>query len=107
MLSEYEEIIGSMFAPEVGYNVVQVLVERKNAILTTPYFHWSLIKDDPDDDKFVDCAVACNADYLITEDRHFNQLDYISFPKVVRVGLTHFKQILDEYIRRVQLLTEL
>ena len=60
-----------------------------------------------DRNKFVDCAIACNADYLITEDRHFNQLDDIFFPKVVRVGLASFKQILDEYIRRVQLLTEL
>lgn len=28
ILEEYEEIIGSMFTPEVGYNVAQVLVER-------------------------------------------------------------------------------
>ena len=104
MLEEYEEVIGRMFAPEVGYNVAQVLVERKNAILIVPYFNWSLIYADPDDNKFVDCAIACNADYLITEDRHFDQLDDIPFPKVVRVGLSSFKHILDEYVRRVQVL---
>jgi uncharacterized protein len=47
-----------------------------------------------DRDKFVDCAVACNADYLITEDRHFRALDTLNFPKVIRIGMEGFKQVL-------------
>ncbi|MCW3115043.1 MAG: hypothetical protein JWR18_3439 [Segetibacter sp.] len=41
---------------------------NKNVALVTPFFHWHLIYHDPDHDKFVDCAIAGNADYLITND---------------------------------------
>lgn len=28
------------------------------------------IYDDPDDDKFIECAVACGADYIVSGDKH-------------------------------------
>jgi predicted nucleic acid-binding protein len=37
---------------------------------------------DADDNKFVDCAVASNADYLVTHDRDFDVLKNVPFPKV-------------------------
>ncbi|WP_366145465.1 PIN domain-containing protein [Methylovulum sp.] len=37
---------------------------------------------DKDDNKFVDCAVAGNADFLVSNDRHFNVLKTIEFPKL-------------------------
>jgi len=46
------------------------------------YYHWQLIKQDPDDNKFADCAIAANADYLVTNDKHFNVLKQIQFPKL-------------------------
>ena len=33
-----------------------------------------LINADPDDNKFFDIAVAANADYLVTNDAHFNMV---------------------------------
>ncbi|UFH56050.1 putative toxin-antitoxin system toxin component, PIN family [Spirosoma sp. KNUC1025] len=94
ILEEYEEIIGNFFTPEVGANVVKALIDRPNAIHVTPYYKWQLIKSDTDDNKFVDCALACGADYIITEDHHFNELDKVPFPKIVHVGLAEFKRIL-------------
>lgn len=32
---------------------------------------------DPDDNKFIDCYVAAYADYLVTNDNHFNVLQQI------------------------------
>jgi uncharacterized protein len=43
---------------------------------------WQLIAADPEDDKFVDAAVAGGADALITYDRHFDVLTTVSFPRV-------------------------
>lgn len=96
ILEEYEEIIGRFFTSEVGANLVSMLVDRPNSIQTIPYYKWFLIRSDVDDNKFVDCAIACGADYIITEDRHFKELDEIAFPKVSRVGLTEFRKILEE-----------
>lgn len=97
ILEEYEEVIGSFFAPEVGANLIKTLVERPNVIQTIPYYKWHLIEADIDDNKFVDCAVACGADYIITEDRHFRELDKVSFPKIVRISLAQFRELLNDY----------
>ena len=53
----------------------------------TPYFHFKLIIADPDDDKFVDCAIAANAKFVVTDDGHFDVLKQIDFPKVEIIGL--------------------
>ena len=47
-----------------------------------------------DRNKFVDCAVASNSDYLATNDRHFNSLHEIDFPKINLINLDEFKRIL-------------
>jgi len=52
------------------------------------------MRNDPDDNKFVDMAVSGNADYLLTEDHHFNILKNIKFPKLNVVSLEDFKKII-------------
>ena len=49
---------------------------------------------DPDDNKFVDCAVSANADYIVTNDRHFNVLKGIYFPQVNVIDIDTFKRLL-------------
>jgi predicted nucleic acid-binding protein len=64
---------------------------NKNVALVTPFFHWHLIYHDPDHDKFVDCAIAGNADYLITNDTDFNILKQLNFPKISVLSLQEFE----------------
>ena len=33
--------------------------------------------------KFVDCAIVANADFIVSEDSHFNVLKSIPFPRVI------------------------
>ena len=40
----------------------------------SPSFFFRTISADRDDDKFADCAIAANADYIITSDKHFAPL---------------------------------
>ena len=49
--------------------------------------YFNLISVDPDDNKFVDCAVAANAKFVVTDDGHFDVLKQIDFPKVNIIGL--------------------
>ncbi|MHA4739321.1 PIN domain-containing protein [Dyadobacter sp. MSC1_007] len=74
-------------------NVVDLLNFAPNSILTTPHYRWNLIADQ-DDNKFVDCAISCQADYVITHDRHFNVLAEIQFPKVKTLKMFELKGIL-------------
>lgn len=63
ILMEYEEIIGSDLSIEVADFVLNTLETLPNVEFIHKYFFWKLIAADPDDDKFVDCAVAGSADY--------------------------------------------
>ena len=49
-----------------------------------------LIEEDPDDNKFVDCAIVAGADYIVSEDAHFRVLEKIPFPKVNVILLNQF-----------------
>ena len=83
ILLEYEEKLGEFYSPEYAGIIIQVLVHLPNLILVNPIsFNWRLISIDPDDNKFVDAYVASGSDYIISDDRHFDVLKQVDFPKV-------------------------
>lgn len=94
ILSEYEEIISRKYSIPVARNVIRTLLLLPNVIRTEVYYHWNLIQNDRDDDKFVDCAVASNADAIVTHDRHFNVLESIPFPSLTILTISEFKEVL-------------
>ena len=51
---------------------------------------------DKDDNKFVDCAIAGNAKFIVTNDKHFNALKDIHFPIVDVVSSADFLQKLKD-----------
>ena len=55
--------------------------------LITPYYRFNLLRD-PDDNKFVDCAVAAGADLLVTHDRGFDVLRQVAFSVVPAGDIT-------------------
>jgi uncharacterized protein len=96
ILEEYEEIIGEFYSPSLATNVVELLPNLNNSVRVNLYYKWELITQDVDDNKFVDCAIACQADYVITHDKHFNVLKKIPFPKVEILKMNELKKILFE-----------
>ncbi|MDY7093238.1 MAG: putative toxin-antitoxin system toxin component, PIN family [Acidobacteriota bacterium] len=94
ILSEYEEIIGRKLSPTVALDVVRTLLFLPNVERIEPSFRWRLIPADPDDDKFVDCAVAGNAPLLITQDRHFEALRELDFPPLEPLSIEDFENLL-------------
>lgn len=87
ILEEYEEILESKTSRELASLVVKAIINNPYTQFITPYYNFNLIKIDPDDNKFVDCAVAASAKFIVTEDRHFNVLKEIDFPKVEIISL--------------------
>ena len=74
ILEEYQEILEQQITPTVAENLVLLILNKQNVKLVDPHFRMGVITADPDDNKFVDCAFAANADYLVSEDSHFNIL---------------------------------
>ena len=82
ILEEYEEIIASHMSPLAARIAIEAILRANNVLKVDAQFRFGLITADVDDNKFGDCAIVANADYIVSEDRHFDILKTISFPKV-------------------------
>ena len=90
ILAEYEEIISQKTTSSIAKHVVELILKSKNVQFVNTYFHWNLITTDPDDNKFVDCAIVCGADYIVSNDAHFKCLQNHPFPVVNVISLDEF-----------------
>lgn len=97
ILEVYQEILSNKTTPSIASNVVSIMLNAPNIRLVTPYYRFGLITSDVDDNKFVDCAIASGADYLVTNDAHFKILAQTPFPKVNTYSLQEFCDILLGY----------
>ena len=94
ILSEYEEILSQKMGGDIAGNVIKAIISRKNTVRLDVHFRFNLIQADPDDNKFVDCAIAANASFIVSQDHHFDVLHAIDFPKVELIGIDEFVSLL-------------
>lgn len=90
ILLEYEEIITRKMGEKASKAALIILENLNNINYVNTYYRFGLLAD-PDDNKFVDCAVAANATYIVSEDSDFNVLRKIKFPKIDLIGIREFK----------------
>lgn len=96
ILNEYQEILERVANAVVARNIVNAIVRSPFTQFFTPHFRFRLIEQDPDDNKFVDCAIIAGADYIVSEDSHFRVLETISFPVVHVIRLNEFQEMLEK-----------
>lgn len=97
ILYEYQEKVIDCFHNEQLANLlINTLLNCSYVKRVETYFRYNIIQTDPDDNKFVDCALACNARYIVTEDTHFNILKENEFPKVDVIDLAEFIKLLQQ-----------
>ena len=94
VITEYYEVISRFANDVVASNVSELLLVRMNVEKFDIYYNWSLITEDFDDNKFVDLAISSNADFIVTNDKHFKILEEIEFPKVQVISLDNFIDLL-------------
>jgi putative PIN family toxin of toxin-antitoxin system len=96
ILAEYAEILHQKYAlrPLVAENVLKTLENSPDVIMINKWFYWNLLSVDPDDNKFVDCAIAANADFIVTNDKHFDVLRKVDFPLVKVISTDDFLKMI-------------
>ena len=94
ILEEYEEILSQKTNAIIAANVIQAIINSPFVEFIDTYFHFHLIEHDKDDNKFVDCTIAANAQYIVSEDAHFKHLKNIPFPTVNVIRLSEFMNLL-------------
>lgn len=90
ILEEYVEIMQRLIGYEAAEYFIKTIVNSPFVELRNPYYAFRLIEADPDDNKFVDCAIAAGARCIVTNDHHYNILKTIPFPKVEIMSLAKF-----------------
>ena len=94
IVEEYLEVMTRNINKYVAERIIYTILTRENVKKLTPHYRFHLITADQDDNKFVDCAITANAEYIVTEDHHFNELKNISFPSVAIINLKDFAKTL-------------
>ena len=68
----------------------QIILE--NAILVEPSEKLDIVKEDPDDNKFLEAAIVGNAEFIVTQDKHLLKLK--GFQRIKIVTPKEFLEIL-------------
>jgi putative PIN family toxin of toxin-antitoxin system len=85
LLDELDEKLRGKF--EVKLEDAALIRRKLKSIaeLVEPAFVLNVIRSDPDDNRVVECAVAGNADFVVTGDRHLLQLGSYEGTAIVTV----------------------
>lgn len=94
IITEYEEKLSQVYSPKLAKDFKELLAVSISVLNVNPYYHWNLISSDPDDNKFVDCAVAADADFIVTDDGDYKILNSIDFPRLTIKNLDEFSQLM-------------
>ena len=98
ILLEYHEKISEKTSSEIADNVLKLILSLENCSLQSTFFEWGLMHNDEDDNKYTDCALVANADHLVSEDRHFNILKDIDFPKLSVIRADDFLELVKSHL---------
>ena len=90
ILLEYEEILKQKASSVIADLFLKTIEFSNNVIKKDPFYKLQLITNDSDDNKFVDCAFATQANFIVTNDAHFKELLNITFPKIPIISLDDF-----------------
>ena len=85
ILKEFKEVISR---PKFGFSQEQINNALKQIInvssIVMPSIKVNIIKDDPEDNKILECAVSGKVDYIVSGDDHLLKLKEYKGIKIVR-----------------------
>jgi len=89
ILLEYQEVTTRLSGAERWRDMAALLdllaQLHGNIRHVEPKFRFNVISTDPDDNKFCDCAIAAEANFVVREDNDFNALKSAGYkPKPIR-----------------------
>jgi putative PIN family toxin of toxin-antitoxin system len=94
IVNEYSEVLARYYNPQLAYDVINELLLSPNVVKVNTYYRWNLIAADPDDNKFVNCALNAGADCIVTNDKHFNVLKRLDFPPIRVADIDTFSKLI-------------
>ncbi len=84
ILTEFEAVISRDkfdFTDKEIITIIEAVISFSEVV--NPAIKLDVIKSDPDDNKILECAVACEASYIVSGDRHLLELKEYSGIKII------------------------
>lgn len=88
LIEEYLEVISRtkfkrLGSPVEGQDILIILIELSSTVFVSPKESIKIIRDDPEDNRFLECAVEGGAKYIVSGDNHLLVLkEYRKIPIV-------------------------
>lgn len=83
ILAELEEVLRRDFVEDHQFIESQTALILEYAKVVKPLNKIFVVKDDPDDNKIIECAVTAKAEYIITGDPHLLNLKEFQHIKIL------------------------
>ena len=96
ILMEYEELLMRFYSNPLTYNLLNFIINSTHTQQINPYYKWNLIAADLNDNKFADCAINAGANYIVTNDKHFNILNEVEFPPIKVIDIEMFRNMISK-----------
>ena len=90
IIMEYLEILQRLTDHDTAETVIKTIINSPFVEFVTPYYAFELIAQDPDDNKFVDWAIAAGARFIVSNDHHYDVLKGIDYPPIEVIKLEEF-----------------
>lgn len=84
ILAELEKVLKRDFLEDHDFIDSQIALILEYAEVVMPVRRIQAVKDDPEDDKILECAVAAGAEYIVTGDPHLLDLGNFEGTKIVK-----------------------
>ena len=95
IIEEYVEVLNRLGLKDKNeiQNLTKLFAEGYNSIFTAKTPHLEIVEGDPDDNKFIECAVALDSKIIISGDKHllvikkYIDIDIISPKEFVKIWI--------------------
>ena len=92
IVEEYIEVLSRLGVDENEIKkLTRLFAENYHSIFTAQIPKLSVVKDDPDDNKFIECAVALDCKIIISGDKHLK-----SIRKYIDIDILSPREFIDE-----------
>ena len=91
ILLEYQEQLSIRYGLTKTDSSLDFMLLLPNVVISDPYYLWHLVESDKDDNKFVDCYVASQADFLVSNDKHIHSIKTNDFPRIAVLKYDEFE----------------
>lgn len=94
IIEEYIEVLNKLGLKDKNeiQNLTKLFAESYNSIFTAQTPSLKVVKEDPDDNKFIECAVALGSKIIISGDKHLKNIK-----KYIDIEIVSPKEFIEMY----------